>query len=164
MVQKMDKDPLREYLVLHLTGMAAHVSFKAAMAGFPVELAGKRPRRLAHTAWGLVYHLWICQKDILEYALEAGHESPSYPSGLWPAGLGPADPAEWDRTIAAFDKDQRRIVKMLCDPERDLYAPMRDGLDETLLQMAGLVIDHNSYHIGQLVDLRMLLGVPVRDY
>lgn len=25
------------------------------------------------------------------------------------------------------------------------------------------LIDHNAYHIGQLVDLRTLPGVPVRD-
>jgi hypothetical protein len=157
-------DPTREWLVRHLTGMGAHIPFKAAVRGFPVELAGKRPRRLGHTAWGLLYHLQICQADILGYALNPDHESPPYPSGLWPAEAGPADHADWGRTVRKFERVLASIVRMVGDPERDLDAPMRPGIDESLLQMAGLVIDHNSYHIGRLVDLRMLLGVPVRDW
>jgi hypothetical protein len=50
------------------------------------------------------------------------------------------------------------------DPQWDLFAPLRSDSDWSLLQQATLVIDHNSYHIGQLVDLRMLLGLPVRDW
>jgi uncharacterized damage-inducible protein DinB len=151
-------DPVREHLVQHLSGSGAHISFKAAIKDFPLELAGKRVPNLAHTAWGLLWHINICQSDILEYALHAGSLSPAYPSGYWPKEDGPADAAEWKK------RDLKKIVDMVSDPERDLGAPMRDGLDESLLQMAMLVIDHNSYHLGQIVDIRMLLGAPVKDY
>jgi len=53
---------------------------------------------------------------------------------------------------------------LVADPEADLFAPFPHGSGQTLLREALLVADHNSYHIGQIVDLRMLLGVPVRDY
>jgi hypothetical protein len=157
-------DSNREWLALHLTGMAAHISFERAVRDFPVNLAGKRIPGLGHTAWGLLWHLTVCQEDILLYALNEAHVSPPYPSGLWPEEDGPADSADWERTVRKFEGDLAAIVRMVRDPERRLDAPMRPGLDETLLQMAGLVIDHNSYHIGQLVDLRMLLGVPVKDW
>lgn len=157
-------DPNREWLVLHLSGIAAHIPFKKAVKDFPFELAGKKIPGLGHTAWGLVWHLTVCQSDILQYALHEGHVSPPYPSGLWPEEAGPADPAAWKAMVRRFNRDLAAIVRMVRDPERDLHAPMRPGLDETLFQMAGLVIDHNSYHIGQLVDIRMLLGVPVKDW
>ena len=157
-------DPDREWLALHLAGTAAHIPFTAAVKDFPVELAGKRIKGLDHTAWGLVWHLATCQEDILQYALEENHTSPPYPSGLWPRDAGPSDSVEWYRIVKKFEGDLATIVRMVRDTGRDLYAPMRPGLDETLFQMAGLVIDHNSYHIGQLVDIRMLLGVPVRDW
>ena len=156
--------PLREHLLLHLSGKAAHIPFSAAIKGFPPALAGERVHRLEHTAWGLVFHLRLCQRDILDYALKEGTVSPEYPSGLWPKEAGPASVAEWRREIAGFEADLAEIEALVGDPGRDLFAPMRPGLDESLLEMASLVIDHNSYHIGQLVDLRMLLGVPVRDW
>jgi len=159
-----NREHLRGQLVLHLTGMAAHIPLPAALEGFPLALAGARVPKLEHTAWGLVHHLRICQEDILLYALEAGHESPEYPSGLWPKEDGPASEAEWRGAVAAFERDLAAIVALLRDPRRDLDAPMREGIDESLLEMATLVIDHNSYHIGQLFALRMLLGVPVRDW
>ena len=163
-IQAKPADPNREWLVLHLSGMAAHIPFKKAVKDFPIELAGKKVRGLGHTAWGLVWHLTVCQSDILQYALHEGHVSPPYPSGLWPEEAGPGDPAEWEGTVRRFNRDLAAIVRMVRDPERDLHTPMRPGLDETLFQMAGLVIDHNSYHIGQFVDIRMLLGVPVKDW
>lgn len=158
------EDPNREWLVLHLTGMAAHIPFERAVKDFPLELAGNRIPGLGHTAWGLLWHLAVCQEDILLYALNEGHVSPPYPSGLWPEEDGPAEAADWDRMVQKFNRDLEAVVRMVRDPGRDLYAPVRPGIDETLLQMAGLVIDHNSYHIGQFVDLRMLLGVPVKDW
>jgi hypothetical protein len=155
---------LREDLLAKLEGRAAHISLEAALKGFPLELAGKRPARLQHTAWGLLYHIRICQWDILRFALDPGHGSPPYPSGLWPTAPGPANEAEWIKTVRSFRADKKRIMDMVRDLDRDLNAPMREGLEESLLMMSLLVVDHNSYHIGQLVSLRMLLGVPVKDW
>ncbi len=56
------------------------------------------------------------------------------------------------------------MIAMMGDPQRDLNAPLRTGIDRNLIELAVLVIDHNSYHIGQLVDSRMLLGAPVKDW
>jgi hypothetical protein len=52
---------------------------------------------------------------------------------------------------------------MVRNPGEDLFK-LRVGGQGYLARAALLVVDHNSYHIGQLVDLRMLLGVPVRDW
>ncbi|MCK7514520.1 MAG: DinB family protein [Desulfobacterales bacterium] len=119
---------------------------------------------LGHTAWSLLWHLAVCQEDILLYALNEGHVSPPTPRASGPGRPAPVKTSDWDGTVRKFNRDLAAIVRMVRDPGRDLYAPIRPGLDESLLQMAGLVIDHNSYHIGQLVDLRMLLGVPVKDW
>jgi len=158
------QEAMRELLAYQLSGHGAHIPFSAAVKDFPMELAGKRVPRLDHTAWGLVYHLRIAQWDMLEYARGAGHEALPYPSGYWPATAGPQDAQEWDRTVRSFTRDLKSLERLVLDPQRDLYAPLRPDGDWSLLQQATLVIDHNAYHIGQLVDLRMLLGVPVRDW
>ena len=155
---------IREQLLHHLAGHGAHITFDAAVDAFPVELAGRRVPNLQHTAWGLLYHLWICQKDMVAYVQDADHESPPYPSGLWPKTDGPAKTGEWDQTIRRFRDDQKALALLVSDPDRDLFAPLHPDVEWCLLQQVILVVDHNSYHVGQLVDLRMLLGAPVRDW
>jgi len=56
------------------------------------------------------------------------------------------------------------MADLVRDPGNDLFTPFAHGSGQNLLQEAIQIIDHNSYHIGQLVDIRMLLGVPVRDW
>ncbi len=155
---------MRELLAYQLSGQGAHIPFSAAVKDFPVELAGKRVPNLEHTAWGLVYHLRIAQWDMLEYARGNEHESLPYPSGYWPKSDGPQNAEEWDQTVRSFGQDLKAMQRMVRDTQRDLFAPLRPDSGWSLLQQATLVIDHNSYHVGQLVDLRMLLGVPVRDW
>jgi uncharacterized damage-inducible protein DinB len=160
----MDDKFLRAQLVKSLEGEGAHISFEAAVRGFPRELIGRRLPNLAHTAWHLVYHIWIAQEDIIEYIRKPGLVSPEYPSGYWPKEDAPADPKEWGRKIDAIDKGLREFADWVRDPKADLFEPRPEGGDGSLLRAALLVIDHNSYHVGQLVDLRMLLGAPVRDW
>ena len=40
----------------------------------------------------------------------------------------------------------------------DLFAPIPWGNGQTILREALLTADHNAYHLGQMVDLRRLLG------
>ena len=155
---------IREQLLKPLAEGGAHIPFAAAVAGLPAGLRGRRVPELAHTAWMLVFHLWIAQNDILEYIRRPGVVSPEYPSGYWPKQDAPESPREWERKVLAFDEDLQALCALLRDPEEDLFEPRPKGGDSCLARAALLAIDHNSYHIGQLVDLRMLLGAPVRDW
>ncbi len=154
---------MRKALLFALEEGGAHVSLTAAVKDFPAELRGRKVPGIPHTAWHLIYHLWLCQNDIIEYIRVPDHPSPEYPSGYWPKEDAPADGREWDRKLQAFQKDLRELAAMVRDPGEDLFQP-RVGGHGYLARAALLVVDHNSYHIGQLVDLRMLLGVPVRDW
>lgn len=158
------ENALREQLVYLLDGGGAHISFASAVKGFPIDHIGQRIPKLDHTAWQLVDHLRIAQWDILEFIKNPEHVSPDYPHGYWSKDLAPAAEEAWDQAIADFSNDLEEIKSLVTDPENDLFLPFPHGSGQTLLREALLVADHNSYHIGQLVDLRMLLGVPVRDY
>ena len=50
------------------------------------------------------------------------------------------------------------MERLVTDPSNDLFAPIPHGQGQTLLREALLVADHNSYHVGQLILLRRLLG------
>ena len=161
----MDEEAkLREQLAFHLSGRGAHIDFDAALQEFPFDLAGKRLPNLAHTAWQLIYHLQVAQRDILEFCRNPAHVSPQYPSGYWPRDPAPESKEQWLGMIESFRRDLKDMIDLVKDPENDLFAPFPHGSGQSLLREAILVIDHNSYHIGQLVDIRMLLKVPVRDW
>ena len=44
------------------------------------------------------------------------------------------------------------------NPKTDLFANIPWGDGQTILREALLVADHNAYHLGQMVDVRRLLG------
>jgi hypothetical protein len=50
------------------------------------------------------------------------------------------------------------MTKFVKNPKTDLYARIPHGEGQTVLREALVLVDHNSYHLGQLVDLRRALG------
>ena len=118
---------------------------------------------IEHCMWMLVWHMRICLWDIVEFSLRADHVSPTYPEGLWPERSAPQSESAWLREVEAFRTELARMVELVQDNDRDLWTPFPHGTGQTLFREGVLVIDHNSYHIGQMVDLRMVLGEPVRD-
>jgi uncharacterized damage-inducible protein DinB len=50
------------------------------------------------------------------------------------------------------------MAKLVADKKTDLCARIPHGSGQTILREALLVADHNSYHLGQIVILRRLLG------
>ena len=160
----MDDTTLREHLITLLSGRGAHIDFKAAVKNFPEELIGRRVENIPHTAWHLVYHMRIAQWDILEFSRNPEHISPDYPHGYWPDEDFPENKQLWKKTISSYQKELGEMMELVRDPEINLFTPFPHGSGQTLLREALVLADHNSYHIGQLVDLRMLLGIPVRDW
>jgi len=153
-----DDSALRQHLVNLLSGRGAHADFDHAAAGLPVALRGKRARGLPFTPWRLLEHLRIAQWDILEFSRNAKHVSPDWPTGYWPKGNAPPSAKAWNDSVAAFRRDLAAMQALVSDPATDLFARIPHGDGQTVLREALLLADHNSYHLGQLILLRRLLG------
>jgi hypothetical protein len=149
---------LREHLVYLLAGGGAHAKFGDVVNDIAENVRGVKPDGMPHSAWMLLEHLRIAQWDILEFSRNPKHESPKWPEGYWPAAEAPATTAAWNKSIQQFRKDLKAIEDLVTNPKTDLYARIAWGDGPTILREALLVADHNAYHIGQLVDLRRLLG------
>ncbi len=149
---------LREHLLYLLKGGGAHATFDQAIADFPVSLRGKKPGGQPHTAWRLLEHLRLAQRDILEFSRNRKHVSPEWPKGYWPQNDAPPSETAWDESIKAFRADLRAMQNLVEDPQNDLFAKIPWGDGQTLLREAMLVADHNAYHLGELVLIRRLLG------
>jgi hypothetical protein len=149
---------LREHLVKLLEGGYAHVEFEKVIKDFPEELRGKTSKGAEHSPWELLEHMRIAQSDILEFSRDAGHKSPSWPEGYWPETPAPPNAKAWDKSVKTFRKDLKAMCDLVSDKKTDLYAMIPHGDGQTILREALLAADHNSYHLGQLVLVRRLLG------
>lgn len=161
MSQEFSHSPeLRKQLLALLRGGQAHVSFEDAIKDFPAELRGTVPPILPYSAWQLLEHLRITQRDILNFSAPptGGYHPIKWPDDYWPKSSEPPSPEAWDRSIAAIRDDLKKFEELIQKPEADLYKPFRWGDGQNLLREALLIADHTAYHLGELIVLRRLLG------
>ena len=149
---------LRRHVLELLKGGHAHADFDTSIHEIPEELYGVRPNGASHSLWEILEHLRIAQWDILEFSRNPEHKSPVWPSGYWPANQGPPDDKAWVRSVRAFQRDLKAMCDLVADESVDLFAKIPHGDRQTILREALLLTDHNSYHLGELVLVRRLLG------
>jgi hypothetical protein len=158
----MRKDPhskqLREHLLYLLDGGGAHARFNDAVKDMPADLRGIKPQGMPHSAWMLLEHLRIAQRDILDFSRNPKYKSPKWPEGYWPKTATPPSAAAWTKSIQQFRKDLKAMQDLVGSGKTDLYARIPWGDGQTILREALLLSDHNAYHIGQLIDVRRLVG------
>ena len=153
-----DDSALRKQLVEMLEGGHAHATFDDVVKDFPLDRIGIRPEGAPHSAWQLLEHMRIAQNDILRFSQSADHVSPDFPEGYWPAGAAPEREGQWTLSAREFRHDLAEFEAMIKDPARDLHLKFPWGDGPTLFREALLIVDHNSYHLGQLVLVRRLVG------
>ena len=86
----------------------------------------------------VAYCGWLSERDGLKYRLPSEQE--------------------WESSVEAFQRDLEKVKQLVSDPAVDLLATIPHGDGQTVLRETMLVVDHNAYHLGQLVTLRRLLG------
>jgi DinB superfamily len=148
---------LRQQLVDSLLKANAHVDTLSALKDFPEELFGKKPKGAPHSAWQLLEHIRFTLNDLLVFSTNPDYVAPKWPEAYWPKEAAPPNTAAWKSSVKALKADMDAFAKLLQNPESNLYAPIPWGEGQTLLREALLAIDHNSYHIGQLIMVRKQL-------
>ena len=154
----MDNGPdLREHLVELLKGKGAHLAFDEVIHDWPVEARTRIPQGAPHSAWQLLEHLRIAQRDILDFCVKSDYIEPRFPDDYWPSDDQVPDHIDWTNSVKQFSDDLDQMQRLVADPEIDLHAKIPHGTGQTVLREALVVADHNAYHLGQLVLLRGLL-------
>ncbi len=151
---------LRKQLLALLDGGQAHITFDDAVKDFPAELRGTVPPNLPYSAWQLLEHLRITQRDILNFSAPptGGYHAIEWPDDYWPKSVEPPTQQAWDQSIAAIRTDLKNFEDLIKKTESDLFKPFRWGDGQNLLREALLIADHTAYHLGELIVLRRLLG------
>ena len=154
----MDLTALRTQLSRALDWHEAHAGFDKAIEGIPPELRGSTPPGLPHSPWQILEHLRIAQHDILDFCVNPAYTEKKWPDDYWPKSPAPPTAQAWDESVAAYRKDREAMKQLVTNPGIDLNARIPHGSGQTDLREALLVADHGSYHVGELVLVRRLLG------
>jgi hypothetical protein len=152
---------LETELTALLDGGHAHATFDDAVKDFPVELRGKVPKGLPYSAWQIVEHLRLAQRDMLEFSDNAKgtYKDKKWPEEYWPKEAAPPNDKAWKKTIDAIHADRKAFLKLLNEADKTtLINPFAWGTGQNLLKEALQIADHNAYHVGELVVVRRLLG------
>jgi hypothetical protein len=151
---------LKKQLAALIDGGQAHATFEHAVENFPPELRGTAPEGLPYSAWQILEHIRITQRDILDFSAPptGGYHGLKWPEQYWPGTPAPPSPEAWDRSVAGVQADRDAFKQLIQKPGADLTKPFRWGTGQNLLREALLIGDHAAYHIGELIVLRRLLG------
>ena len=150
---------LRAQLVALLKGGQAHADIRAVMTDFPLDLIGQRPHGLPYSAWQLVEHIRITLQDLLAFSTDSSYHELKWPDEYWPAQATPSSPQEWKKSVQDVEKALNDFIKLLHNDTVSLDAAIPWGKhNETVLREVLLAADHTSYHTGELLVLRRLLG------
>jgi hypothetical protein len=151
----------RQTIAKLLRQSQSHVGLRRSIDGFPAELAGKHVDGLRHTGWELVEHMRLAAEDLVSYCRDADYEKLGWPEGYWPPTAEPPSEQAWQGSIAKLLDATEAMAALVEDRQRDLYAevPSAEKSHHHTLRAALILLDHNGYHTGQLIDLRLALGV-----
>ena len=153
-----DLAPLRAQLRRILSWQDAHVGFEKTFEGLAARLRGVRVQGFPHSAWELLEHLRITQRDILDFCRDPNYHEPKWPDDYWPPTPEPPNEQAWEDAIASFRTDRAALEELATDESIDLFATIPHGTGQTYIRELLLVTDHNAYHLGQVVVVRQQLG------
>jgi hypothetical protein len=150
-------DALRDHLVKSLKGGQAFVPFNKALAGIRPELRNVRPNKELHSIYEELEHMRSAQKDLLDFALDPDWRPPRWPEDFWPQPGRELSDEEWNKTFNGFFKELDRAIRLVKDPKIDLLSDVPQT-ENTYLREIMLIIEHNAYHLGKILDIRKALG------
>lgn len=136
-----------------ITGQGAHVETKDVFSGLDWKAAGARRRGVSHSLYQLVNHMSYWQDWVVQWLDGKEPPIPRHASGSWPGGAAPSNGRQWEEAVARFRRTLAELDRRSRRP--DLLSGHGGKSRLEMLQTIGA---HNSYHAGQAVMLRQLLG------
>lgn len=148
---------IKELIALLKKGNA-HASFETAVKDVPFDDLGKIPNNLPYSIWQLAEHIRITQNDILDFSSNKNYKEKNWPADYWVKDAAPKNKTAWENSLSEIKKDLKQFIELLKDEDVDLLTPFEHGSGQNLLREAMLIADHTSYHTGEIILMRRLLG------
>lgn len=144
---------LHELLINALNGINAHINPKNVLEDLKVEIAGKEINGSPHTIWQILKHINFWQEKFISYIKDESTPPSLSAKEGWSFSSGPANESELKTEIQKFNTSLFEAIN-LSETELNKKAQKYKSGYDVLQAMAS----HISYHIGEIVILRRILG------
>jgi uncharacterized damage-inducible protein DinB len=143
------------WLAGNLDGEYAHKRSSTIFEGLPPAAAGQRVPALPYTIWQVLQHMIWWQDWWLARLAGDRPENPPDLAVTWPTTEAPPDAVALHEAVRHFQHGVKRAQAYAAgDPDAPVAADPPGPAGAELVQIAS----HNSYHAGQVVLMRRLLG------
>ena len=141
-----------------LEGKFTHINPKKAINGLSPENARKKFNDSTHSCWDLLHHIVVWQEGILD-AIE-GNEvdwEDIEKNNNWPTDDYLSKDSNLEPLIEKFMQGLEKAKKLA--NSIDLNLPMPAWRNAPVMQGFMVLLQHNSYHLGQLITTRKNLDI-----
>ncbi|MHA2307211.1 MAG: DinB family protein [Candidatus Hodarchaeales archaeon] len=151
------KESLIKALTDGLHGKNTHVTPKKALEGLDPTNAKIKPDNNYHSCWESLHHIVVWQEAII-MAIEGNSVDwkDISKNHNWPTDDYLSDNTNFQKLVLKFEnglKQAERLFKTI-----DLHKPMPDWDNAPIIQSIIVLLQHNSYHLGQIMAVRKILG------
>lgn len=159
-IRRMEEDALesRQYfqqtLLNGLRGRGSHLNPANVFGHLDWRLVGELPNGIAHSIWQIVNHMIYWQEFSLRLLRNDTPKTPEHGSDTWTDNLSPTSESEWTNAVNTFLEGLHVAEVFIDDLDKNVAA--RQGRSRA--EVIGMLVGHNSYHLGQIVFLRQMLG------
>lgn len=140
-----------------LRGRGAHPDPLRAVDGLSAALAGTRPPGFPHTVWQLLFHInfWIAAELACIETADERHP-PDHES--WPTTDAPPDEAAWQAEVGRLREHLAQLDALANARASTRARIVHQRAGVTVEDVLWALVAHQSYHAGQIVQLRKALG------
>jgi uncharacterized damage-inducible protein DinB len=119
------------------------------------RLVGQVPAGVTHSIWQILNHMIYWQEFSLTLLRGENPNNPKHASDTWTDKVSPTSEGEWKEVVRTF-------LEGLCTAEEftdvDLEHAVAARENRSRAEVIGMIVGHNSYHMGQVVLVRQMLG------
>jgi uncharacterized damage-inducible protein DinB len=117
------------------------------------NVVGLRPDGVPHSIFQLLNHLVYWQDWVVNWLDDRNPPIPESAAGSWPGNASPANAEAWEEALERFIGGVDKLNRQACETD-----PFAKGDGKSRLEMLQTIASHNSYHLGQVVILRQMIG------
>jgi uncharacterized damage-inducible protein DinB len=153
----METNKIVKMILKGLEGKNTHLPPSKALEGLTPKIARKTPINDDHSSWELLHHIVVWQEGIIEAinGKKVDWQAISK-NNNWPTEEYVSDDVNFLNLVDKFTKgllQAKELAKTV-----DLTKSMPAWGDAPVLQAFFVLLQHNSYHLGQIVVVRKQLG------
>ncbi|MFX1478519.1 MAG: DinB family protein [Promethearchaeota archaeon] len=155
------KEQLKRDLSSGLYGALTHSHPKKAVDGLTPFIARKRPSNKYHSCWDLLHHTVFWQ-DIILKNLEGEYIDWNTISNEddWPSDELLSQDENFVELVKNFNKNLETAAIRLenVDLMKEIKIGLKHNPNVTYFRLFLVFLQHTSYHLGQIISTRKLLG------